>query len=93
MLVKMNFRIGVHIKFAQSRILSLVCSLQSEYSCHLARNQGGSGGNAPNSKVFRLIKYLKYTPKKYFKTNQRTCLKEPIPLQLLVQYKLVSDLL
>jgi len=30
---------------------------------------------------------------KYFSANQRNCLKELILLQLLVEYKLVSDLL
>jgi len=33
---------------------------------------------------------LRYKPKKYFNANQRNYLKEPIPLQLLVEYKLVS---
>jgi len=44
-LVNLNFRIGVHMNFAQSRITSLVCSLQSEYGCHQARAriQGGNG--------------------------------------------------
>jgi len=36
---------------------------------------------------------LKYKPKKYFSANQRNCLKEPILLQLLVEYKFVSHLL
>jgi len=89
-LVNLNNRIGVHMNFAQPRIPALVSSPQSEHSCHQARSQRGPRGNAtPNSKVFRLIKYLKYKPKKYFKRN---CLKEPILLQLLVEYKLVSDL-
>jgi len=44
--------------------------------------------DTPNSKVFRLIKYLKYKPKKYFSANQRNCLKEAILLQLLVEHKL-----
>jgi len=47
----------------------------------------------PNSLVLRLMKYLKYKLIKYFSTNQRNCLKEPILLQFLVEYKLVSDLL
>ena len=47
----------------------------------------------PNSLVLMLIKYLKYKPMKYFSANQRNCLKELILLQLLVEYKLVSDLL
>jgi len=34
-----------------------------------------------------------YKPKNYFSANQRNCLKERILLQLLVEYKLVSDLL
>jgi len=84
----------VHINFVQSGIPALVYSQQSEYGCHQVRNQGGKRGNATtNSKVFRLIKYLKYKPKKYFSANQRNCLKEPILLQLLVEYKLASDLL
>jgi len=82
------------MSLAQSRIPALVCSLQSEYGCHQARSYGGQRGKAiPNSNVFRLIKYLKYKPKKYFSANQRNCLKEPILLQLLVEHKLVSDLL
>jgi len=84
------------MNFAQSRIPALVCSVLSEYGCHQARSYGGQWGKAtpsPNSNVFRLIKYLKYKPKKYFSANQRNCLKEPILLQLLVEHKLVSDLL
>jgi len=30
-LVNLNYRIGVHMSYAQSRIPALVCSLQSEY--------------------------------------------------------------
>jgi len=48
---------------------------------------------SPNSLVLRLIKYLKCKPTKYFSVNERNCLKELILLQLLVEYKLVSDLL
>jgi len=93
-LVNLNYRIDVHMNFAQSRIPALVCSPQSKYGCHKARSQGGQRDNAtPNSEVCRLIKYLKYKPKKYFSANQRNYLKEPILLQLLVEYKLVSDLL
>jgi len=93
--VNLNYRISVHMNFAQSRITALVCSLQSEYDCHQARGQwGGATGQChPQFQIFRLIKYLKYKPKKYFSTNQQKCFKEPIPLQLLVEYKLVSDLL
>ena len=93
-LVNLNHRIGVHMNFAQSRIPALFCSLQSEYGCHQAGSYGGQQGNAtPDSKVFRLIKYLKYKPKKYFGANQRNCLQEPILFQLLVEHKLTSDLL
>jgi len=93
-LVNLNYQIGVHMKFAQSRIPALDCSLQSECGCHQARSYGGQRGKAtPNSTVFRLIKYLKYKPNKYFSANQRNCLKEPILLQLLVEHKLVSDFL
>jgi len=93
-LVNLNFRIGVHMNFAQSSIPALVCSLQSECGCHQARSCGRQRGNAtPNFNVFRLIKYLKYKPKKYFSANQRNCLEEPILLQLLVEHKLVYDLL
>jgi len=93
-LVNLNYRIGVDLNFARSRIPALVCRLPSEYGCHQARSYGGQRGNAtPNSNVFRLIKYLKYKPKKYFSANQRICLKEPILLQLLFEHKLISDLL
>jgi len=93
-LVNLNYRIGVHMNFTQSRFPALVWSLQSEFGCHQPRNYGGQRDKAtPNINAFRLIKYLKYEPKKYFCTNQRNCLKEPILLQLLVEYKLVSDLL
>jgi len=93
-LVNLNYRIGVRMNFAQSRITALFCSLQSEYGCHKAHSYGEQRGNAtPNSKVFRLITYLKYKPKKYSSANQRNCLKEPILLRLLVEHKLVSDLL
>jgi len=57
---------------------------------HVAR--GAPGAILPNSKVFRSIKNLKYKPKKYFSANQPNCLKKPILLQLLVEYKIVSDL-
>jgi len=50
-------------------------------------------GNAPNYKVFRLIKYLKFKPKKYFSANLPNCLKQSILFQLLVEHKLVTDLL
>ena len=94
MSVNLNYRIDVHMNFAPSRIPALACSLQSEYGCHKERSQGGQRSNAtPNSKVCRLIKYLKYKSKKYFSANQRNYLKEPILLQLLVEYKLVSNLL
>jgi len=43
-LVKLNFRIAVHMNFAQSRIPALVCSPQSEYGCHQARRPGGPTG-------------------------------------------------
>jgi len=40
MLANLNNRKGVHINFAQSRILAaLVCNLQSEYGCHQASSQ------------------------------------------------------
>jgi len=82
------------MNFAQSRIPALVCSLQAEYGCHTARSQGGQWGNATsNSKVCRLIKYLKYKPKKHFSASQQNCLKEPFLLQVLAEWKLVSDLL
>jgi len=93
-LVNLNYRIGVHMNFAQSRIPALVCSLQLEYGCHQARSYWGQRGkDTPNSNVFRLIKYLRYKPKKYFSAYQRNSLKEPIQLQLLAEHKLVSDLL
>jgi len=93
-LVNLNYGIGVHMNFARSRIPALFCSLQWEYGCYQARSYGGQRGNAtPNSKVFRLMKYLKYKPKKYFSANQRNCLKEPILFQRLVEHKLVFDLL
>jgi len=82
------------MNFAQSRIHALVCSLQLEYYCHQARSYGRQRDKAtPNSNVFRLMKYLKYKPKKFLSANQLNCLKEPILLQHLVEYKLVSDLL
>ena len=88
MLVNLNYRLGVHVNFAQSRIPALVCSPQPKYSFHQTRSQGWQRGNAiPNSKVFRLIKYLKFKPNKYFSGNKRNCLKEPILLQLLLEYK------
>jgi len=81
------------MNFAQSRILALICSLKSECGCHQARSYGEQWDNTTsNSNVFRLIKYLKYKPKKYFSANLRNCLKETILLQLLVEHKLVSDL-
>ena len=90
-LVNLNYQIGVHINYARSRMPVLVCNLQSEYGCHQTRSQGGQRGQChPNSKVFRLIKYLKYKRKEYFSADQQNCLKERILLQLLVEYKLVS---
>jgi len=50
-LVNLNYRISVHMNFAQPRIPVLVCSLQSEYVCHQARSYGGQRSNGtPNSK-------------------------------------------
>jgi len=85
----LHYQIGVHINFAQSQMPALICNLRSEYGCHQARSRGTM---SPNSKVFRLTKYLKYKTKKYFSANQRNCLKERILLQLLVAYKLVAYL-
>jgi len=45
-LVNLNYRIGVLMNFAQSRIPALFCSLQSEYGCHQARSYGGQRGSA-----------------------------------------------
>jgi len=45
-LVNLNYRIDVHMNFAQSRIPALICSSQSEYGCHKARSQGVLQGNA-----------------------------------------------
>jgi len=54
-LVNLNYRIDVHMNFAQSCIPALACSPQSEYGCYKARGQGGQRGNATlNSKVCRL---------------------------------------
>jgi len=54
-LVDLNYRIGVHMIFARSRIPALFCSLQSEYGWYQSRSYGGQRGNAtPNSKLFRL---------------------------------------
>ena len=40
MLASSNYRTGVHINFAQSRILAAkVCNLQSEYGCDQASSQ------------------------------------------------------
>ena len=94
MLVNLNYRNGVHINFAQSRIPALACSPQSEYGCRQARSQGDNGGNASLIPKFQVNKIFEvHKPKKYFSANQRNCLKEPILLQLLVEHKLVSALL
>jgi len=72
-LVNLNYRIGVHMNFAQSQIPALVCSLQSEYGCHQACSYGGQRVKAkatPSTNLFGLIKYLKYKSKKYFSANQ-----------------------
>jgi len=45
-LINLNYRIGVHMNFAQSRKPALVCSPQSECGCHQARSQVGTTGNA-----------------------------------------------
>jgi len=39
--VNLNYRIGVHMNFAQSRIPALVCSLPPEYGCHQSRSYEG----------------------------------------------------
>jgi len=94
MLVNLNYRIGLHMNFAQSRFPALVCSRNQNTVATKRVARGQQRGNAiPNSKVFRLMKYLKYKPKKYFSANQQNCLKEPILFQLLVEYKLIYDLL
>jgi len=55
---------------------------------------GGQLGNAtPNSKVFRLIKYLKYSISQRNTSVQINETASDILLQLLVECKLVSDLL
>jgi len=51
-LVNLNYRIGVHMNFAQSRIPALVCSLQSEYDCHQARSYGELRGKATPIPLF-----------------------------------------
>jgi len=60
-----------------------------------ACSQGATGAISPQnySKVFRPIKYLKYEAKKYSSENQRSFLKKAILFQLLIEYKLLSDLL
>jgi len=45
-LVNLNYRIGVNMNFALSRIPALFCSLQSESGCHQARSYEGQRGNA-----------------------------------------------
>ena len=60
MVVNLNYRISVHMNFAQSRITALVCSLQSEYDCHQARGQWGGGNGAmpppiPNFQVNKIF--------------------------------------
>jgi len=42
-LVNLNYRIGVHMSLAQSRIPALVCGPQSECGCHQARSPVGVG--------------------------------------------------
>ena len=42
LIFNLNYWIGVHINFAQSRMPALVCNLQSEYGYHQARSQGDS---------------------------------------------------
>ena len=82
------------MNIAQSRVPALVCSPQSQYGCRQARSYGSQRGNATQQfKSFQVNKYLKSKPKKYFSANKRNCLKEPILLHLLVEYKLVFDLL
>ena len=46
-LVNLNYQIGVHTNFAQSRMPALVCNLQLEYGCHQMRSQGGQRGKCP----------------------------------------------
>jgi len=55
-LVNLNYRIGVHMKFAQSLILALVCSPQSEYGCHKGRSQGEQRGHATQFQSFQVNK-------------------------------------
>ena len=42
---------------------------------------------------FQVNKMFEVEAKTYFSANQRNCFKAPILLQILVEYKLVSDLL
>jgi len=51
-LVNLNYRIGVHVNFAQSRIPALVCSLQSEYGCQQTRSYGDNGAMSPPIPMF-----------------------------------------
>jgi len=55
-LVNLNYQIGVHMNFAQSRIPALVCSLQSEYGCHQARSCGGQRGKTLHFQCFQANK-------------------------------------
>jgi len=93
MLVNLNYKIGVHINFPQSQMPALSVTRNQNTIATRCEARGEIGTMSPNLKVFRLIKYLKYKPKKYFSANQRNSLKELILLQRLVEYKLVSDLL
>jgi len=64
MLVNLNYRIGVHMNFAQLRIPALVCSLQSEYDCHQARNlRGGNGAMPPQFQSFQVNKIFEVETK------------------------------
>jgi len=56
MLINLNYRISVHMNFAQSRISALVCSLQSEYSCHQARSYWDNGAIPPQFQSFQVKK-------------------------------------
>jgi len=50
MLVNLNYRIGVHRNFAQSRISALVCSPQSE---HVTTGGGAAKVMSPHCQSFQ----------------------------------------
>jgi len=93
-LVNFSYRVGVHMNFSESIITSLVCSPQSEYDCHQAHSWRGVTGQChPQFQSFQVNKIFEAYVKEILQCKSTKLPQGTILLQLLVEYKLVPNLL